>query len=233
MNEQERKSKAKKVFWWTYCITVFLVIVFSSFLGEWLHIKLLSSAFVVPQMIAGGYAGAFTCRKAGVSAEEKQITQLTPHTLTYSPETKSNFEIRLAPMDKQTFWFVIGCVLVLFAFVVPLSIFETKNWFFHLFGFAMTIAGLFTLCATLKNRYEPTLLVQSHSPTFSQYSWQEGKKRTVHWNQVASCKIIESKGVWGQDTSCVSFLDASKKALATVPTLFDECGRQSRFSGLH
>jgi len=214
MSEQERKAKAKSVFWWTYVITIFSVIILSSFLADWLHRQSLAGGFGVPAIVAGVYAGIFVCRKRGLSLEEQQVTQLELQKTEVFDEPHSPAEIRLPPMGKNTLWGLIALCCV--GLLMSILFFTDKgSLYVRFFGLFMSCGSLCLFFTLIKNRYEPSLLITKNSPTFSQYSWLQ-QKIVIHWNQVACCKVIDAKGVWGQDTSRVQFLDAQGKVLTTV-----------------
>jgi hypothetical protein len=219
MNEQERKSKAKKVFWWTCCITVFLVIIFSSFLGEWLHIKSLSSAFVVPQMIAGVYAGNFVCRKRGLSLEKHTVAPLAYISKTNDLyNEKTEFEVRSILPNKPVTWLsIVVSALLTSAMAICLAMSPPRHLSDIFSALLMLLVLVSCACLTaylFKTRDTGRLIISIEDQQLS--TTVLGFKTSVPWGKVNSCQVIDSKGVWGQDTSRIQFLDVEGKVLTTV-----------------
>lgn len=218
MDEQERKAKAKSTFWWTYFITIFSVIILSSFLADWLHMKSLSSAFGVPSMVAGVYLGVFVCRKRGLSSEEQKVTLLEPQKVESrddSDKSNPNFEILLPPMDKATFWSLTTLCLVGMLMGLALGL-DKGSLYQHGMAIFMGFGGSILLLILVVNRHQPSLHIRRNSPTFSRYSWLQGPSKTIAWNQIASGQIIESTGLWGQDTSRVVFFNSKRQLITTI-----------------
>ena len=99
MNEQERKVRAKSIFWWSFGLCYFVLFTLTLLANRnWRSDYVNSGTFGVFNAFISYIVATIICRKRGVSLEEQKTTKLIR--AEFTEKLQDHLKIRSQPLDK-------------------------------------------------------------------------------------------------------------------------------------
>ncbi len=218
MNTQQRKLRAKSVFWWSFGLCYFALFALTLLATRnWRSDYINGGTFGVLNAFVSYIVATIVCRKRGVSLEEQKTTKLFRAAST--EDSQNHLEMRSLPMDKTTMQ--CGVLGGLFMASILAAVFfgiPTKQQEGRAIGFVFVAAFLFGAFYIYKKRDATSLLVEADNQQISANN-QWGIRKTVKWSEIARCEMSEGKYVLGQEYLLVLFYSKFNTSLLTVTLL--------------